>query len=105
MRIKLMAFMSFIFIVFIVVFVLFFYNSEHQIKLFENGFTQTYYQNTTKTLKTSTDSIADSLGALVKGMDTNDQIALISKAISDIRMGGGGTLTSKIAVKKTTILL
>ncbi|PAF41962.1 hypothetical protein BKH40_08185, partial [Helicobacter sp. 11S02629-2] len=79
--------MSFIFIVFIVVFVLFFFNNRYQIKLFEQGFTQTYYQNTTKTLEISTDSMAASLGALVKGMDENDQIKVIKKAIDDYRFG------------------
>ncbi|WP_172402356.1 cache domain-containing protein, partial [Helicobacter sp. 13S00401-1] len=87
MKLKLMTFMSFIFIVFIVVFVLFFFNNRYQIELFENGFVKTYYANTYKTLETSTDSMAASLGALVKGMDEADQIKVIKRAINDYRFG------------------
>ncbi|PAF50214.1 hypothetical protein BKH43_05635 [Helicobacter sp. 13S00401-1] len=93
MKLKLISFMSFIFIIFIVVFILFFYNNKYQINLFQDGLTKAYYENADKTLKTTIDSMADSLGSLVKGMDEKDQLALISKAINgvnDIRLGGGG---------------
>ncbi|WP_236096867.1 hypothetical protein [Helicobacter magdeburgensis] len=36
-------------------------------------------------LKLSTDSVAQSLGALIKGLDEKQQIAVIAKAIEDFR--------------------
>ncbi|PAF42534.1 cache domain-containing protein, partial [Helicobacter sp. 11S02629-2] len=103
MRTKLMAFMSFIFIVFIVVFVLFFFNSEHQIKLFEQGFTKTYYSNTNKMLQNTTVSMATSLGSLINGLPEKEQIAVIDKAIGKIRMGDDKS--SYFFAAKGTILL
>ncbi|PAF47722.1 hypothetical protein BKH43_08145 [Helicobacter sp. 13S00401-1] len=90
MKLKLVSFMSFIFLVFIIVFVLFFFNNKHQIELFEDGLTGTYYHNTNKTLKSETDSMAVALGNIVKGLNEQDQFAIIRKAVSDIRLIGGG---------------
>ncbi|PAF44112.1 cache domain-containing protein, partial [Helicobacter sp. 11S02629-2] len=104
MKLKLIAFMSFIFIVFIIVFILFFYNNKYQIDLFNDSLTETYYENTDKILQTATNSMAASLGALVKGMDEDSQIALMSQAIDKVRIGDEGDEYYVIA-KGTRLLI